>query len=110
MSLGSRIRELRLIKGWTQTELARRSGVSQPTISAYETDSDKDHKVDVLFRIAGALQVSPDYLRTGKGPVDLQDLHGSISDLMREVQECSEDEIGLALSIFRTIKSQRRKE
>lgn len=110
MSLGSRIRELRVAKGWTQNELARRSGVSQPTISAYENDADKDHKVDVLFRIAGALQVSPDYLRTGKGPMDLQDLHGSMSDLVLEAQGCSEDEIGLALSIFRTIKAQRRKE
>lgn len=38
MTWGMKLRELRKEKGWTQTDLASRTGISQPTIADYERD------------------------------------------------------------------------
>jgi transcriptional regulator with XRE-family HTH domain len=53
-----RIEELRNAKGWSQAELARRSGVPQPTISRLEAR--KSNSIDLvnLERLADALGVN----------------------------------------------------
>lgn len=51
------IRELRLKKGWTQTELARRAGVKQGVLSYIESGKTKHPRSDTLVAIAGALGV-----------------------------------------------------
>lgn len=51
-----KIKGLRLARGYSQTELARRAGLSQPTISAVE--SGEEHvKATTLERLARALGV-----------------------------------------------------
>ena len=51
------IRELREKKGWTQTELARRSGVKQGVLSYIESGRTKHPRSDTLAAIAAALGV-----------------------------------------------------
>ena len=53
-----RLEELRNAKGWSQAELARKSGVPQPTISRLEAR--KTNSVDLanLERLADALGVN----------------------------------------------------
>lgn len=59
--LNKRIHELRLSFGWSQTELARRLGVSKQAVSNWENDNIQP-SVDVLIRLADAFGVTTDYL------------------------------------------------
>ncbi len=56
------IRELRQKKGWTQTELARRSGVKQGVLSDIENGKTKHPRIDTLAMIAKALGVPVEML------------------------------------------------
>ena len=51
------IRELREKKGWSQIELARRSGVTQSAISDIESAKTKNPRIDTMDAIARALNV-----------------------------------------------------
>lgn len=53
-----RIRELRGARGLTQQQLAARTGVPQPTISRLETGYTRTVDLDLLERIARALEVT----------------------------------------------------
>jgi transcriptional regulator with XRE-family HTH domain len=52
--LGQQIRDLRLTRGWTLAELARRAGTSAPTLHKYENGWDR-FELDTLRRIGAAL-------------------------------------------------------
>lgn len=49
------IRELREKKGWSQSELSRRSGVKQGVLSYIENGKTKHPRIDTLAAIAAAL-------------------------------------------------------
>jgi transcriptional regulator with XRE-family HTH domain len=55
---GEALRELRELHGWSQVELAKRSGVDQTTISAFESGR-KAFGPDRAVRLAEALNVHP---------------------------------------------------
>lgn len=59
--VGSNVRMLRQAKGWTQEELAERSGFSQHYISSLETGR-RNPTVVSLFLLAQALGTTPDVL------------------------------------------------
>ena len=61
------IRELRLKRGWTQTELARRSGVKQGVLSYIESGRTKHPRIDTLAALAAALGVPIEKLTTKAG-------------------------------------------
>ncbi len=60
--LAIRIKELRDVKGWSQAELARQSGVPQPTISRLEARQSDSVSLSNLERLAKALGCEPGYL------------------------------------------------
>ncbi len=70
-----RLQELREAKGWSQAELARQSGVPQPTISRIEAGKTGSIELANLERLAGALGVNaallivhePDKGKRGRG-------------------------------------------
>jgi transcriptional regulator with XRE-family HTH domain len=53
-----RIQELRESKGWSQAELARKSGVPQPTISRLESGKSRALNLKHLEKLARALGVN----------------------------------------------------
>ena len=59
-----RVAELRAAKGWTQEELAARSGVGRVTIARIERGGTTRVEFDVLDRLATAFGVDPGYLIT----------------------------------------------
>lgn len=62
MTTGEKIKQLRMEKGWTQEELAKRCGYSgKSVISKTETSGD-DVKSSKILRIASALGVNPERL------------------------------------------------
>lgn len=61
VDFGKRLRELRISRGWTQSQLSLRLGVTKSVISAYET-SLRYPSYDILIRIAALFGVTADYL------------------------------------------------
>ncbi len=61
MDLGNKITELRKLKNLSQSQLAKNIEVSREIIGRYERN-DATPSIDVAKRIAGALDVSLDYL------------------------------------------------
>ena len=62
MTLGTLLRQLRKDRGWTQGQLALRSGIDQSHLSKIERDVHDSVNAHVLARLAEALEVSVDYL------------------------------------------------
>jgi transcriptional regulator with XRE-family HTH domain len=58
-SLTLLLRPVRIEKGWSQTELARRAGVAAATISRIESGRVQGVGLGTLIRLADALEVSP---------------------------------------------------
>jgi transcriptional regulator with XRE-family HTH domain len=66
MKIGHRIKESREKKQFSQDELARRIGVSQPTISDWE-NSKTEPTVDNMRTLAVELDLWFEWLATGRG-------------------------------------------
>ena len=86
--LGTRIRQLRQKKRWSQEFLAKKSGTSAPTIQRLEFGSGKVG-YNTLFKIADALSVSVDYLKTGQEPKtpELDELEKTFERLMEKISK-----------------------
>lgn len=67
MKIGLRIKNLREERGYSQGELARRVGVTQPTVSDWENNK-TEPAVDNLRILATELDVFFEWLATGRGP------------------------------------------
>ena len=69
-TLGEIIREARIKRGWSQTELGQKAGLSRPTIARVEADSDVT--TTTLAKIAEALELTLELKgrlsRTGTDP------------------------------------------
>lgn len=65
--LGIRIAILRISKGWSQAELARRIGVSASTVGMYEQGR-REPSLGLLVRLAQELDATTDYLLIGETP------------------------------------------
>lgn len=63
--LGLRIALLRVEKGWSQAELAKRIGVSASAVGMYEQGR-REPSLMILVHLARELDVTTDYLLTGK--------------------------------------------
>jgi len=63
----NRLRHARTIRGLTQQELARRVGVTQPTISYIERGDALRVKKEMMKRIARALGINQTWLFDEKG-------------------------------------------
>lgn len=62
--IGSRIREIRERKGWTQDDLAREARMSKSFLSEIETGK-RSLGTETLLKVAAALGASVEYLATG---------------------------------------------
>jgi len=60
------LREARNRKGWTQVELATKSGVGQAVISLMETGRYTHPRFATVVKLAAALDIDPRALRFGQ--------------------------------------------
>jgi len=84
MQLAKRLKESRMAAGLSQTELAKRVGVTPGAISNLERGDSKSMAADHIFAAAKILRVSPEWLATGRGTKDGQGIavHLSTESLM----------------------------
>lgn len=64
-----RLRNARMLQGWTQKDLAVASNLSQSAIGNYESGQRLQPSSDALIKLTRALRVSPMWLSTGEGPM-----------------------------------------
>jgi len=92
VDFGQKLKKLRIDKGLSQSELARRVNITKSMISAYE-NSLRLPSFDVLINIANCFHVSSDYLLgvTREKTLDISSLSDSqveiISRLIDEFNE-----------------------
>lgn len=87
MGLPIRLREVRELRGFSQTKLGRIAGCRQDKICSYETGKSMP-QLDTLMRLADILQAPIDYL---VGRTDEMERKTMLTDVL------SEDEIDLIL-------------
>lgn len=92
MSLAIRVKQVRKNKGLSQQKLANLTNVHISNIGRYER-GDAQPSAEVLNRIAGVLEVSPDYLINGtiedKAESSLSD--NDLLNQFRKVEKLPED-------------------
>lgn len=62
LTIQERLKDLRLEKGWTLSELAQKTGLSRSALGSYEQDDYKDISHRAIYRLAKCYGVSADYL------------------------------------------------
>jgi transcriptional regulator with XRE-family HTH domain len=60
-AFGERLKQFRVAKGWTQTDLGEHIGISQRVVAYYETEGGTPAP-ELLIKLADALDVSTDVL------------------------------------------------
>ena len=103
--LGARIRQARTARKMSQLELADACGISVPYVSDVERGK-KCFSVDILLRIAQALQVSADWLLRLDIPQTDYAYHAEAAELLAD---CSQEEAALLLDLMSSMKQIMRK-
>ena len=101
VSIGKRIREIRIAAAMTQAELAECSGVEPSNISHIERAATKV-SLPTLVQIANALQVSLDELVYGSL---VKSTHVSVKRLDELIADCDTREMQAILEIVQTTKN-----
>ena len=84
MDMGERIKKIRKSKGWSQTELAEKIGITSGGLSGLEANK-KDASKTTIIKLSEVLEVSADYLLTGKeGTNDISEDERLILETLRE--------------------------
>ena len=100
-SIGSRIRQIRTEKKWTQAYLAEKSEVEPSNISHIERAATKV-SLPTLIRIANALEVTLDELVYGSL---IKCEHVSVKLMDQLLADCTPDEIKALTEVVRTTKT-----
>jgi transcriptional regulator with XRE-family HTH domain len=82
--LGQRLRRARQHRKKNQTQLAQAAGITQSSISDLETGATKEISGPTLIAISHALKVRPEWLVTGKLPIEYGEAE-ALSDDEREL-------------------------
>lgn len=67
MALARKLKELRLERGWTQQEVAKRSGVSRQSVSYLEQKDRERPPTEVLLKLARTFNIKPEELYQAAG-------------------------------------------
>lgn len=84
MTLGERVKRLRQDRGWSQAQLGQKLSVHQKQVSGYERDVHVP-STELLIRLAGAFDVSLDYLVSGSRG-DSQRIEVADRELIRHME------------------------
>lgn len=100
ISIGKRIKELRIEKGWTQAILAEKSDVEPSNISHIERAATK-LSLPTLVNIANALGVTLDEIAYGSL---VKSAHVSVKMIDDILSDCTDEELKSITEVIRTTK------
>lgn len=84
IEIGARIREARMMRGWTHEELARRMGVNWRSVQRWQKG--RLPRVETLRRLAEVLEVPPSYFLGESAPASLSELRERLAELAVRVE------------------------
>lgn len=99
-SIGQRIKNYRIERGWKQSELAEKSGVEPSNISHIERAATK-LSLPTLTNIANALGVSLDEIVYNSL---IQNEHISVKEINELLSDCKPHELTAIIEIIKTTK------
>lgn len=67
MALAQKLKQLRLERGWTQQEVAKRSGLGRGTVSYFEQKDRERAPADILLKFARAFNIKPEEIYQAAG-------------------------------------------
>jgi transcriptional regulator with XRE-family HTH domain len=103
VQIGSRIRNVRRERGWTQDQLANAVGVSRSAVAQWETGR-AGQVTGNLTRIAATLEVGVEYLMYGDDKRAASEVQqGDELALLRLYRECSPEDRQLLLRTARRL-------
>lgn len=95
MVFKDRLKEKRLEAGLTQVELAGKAGVTTRTIQNYELGNRKPANMEVIQRIADALNTTTEYLLGSSGAYVVEAQERSGAKAARDIEELVSEVTGL---------------
>ena len=101
ISIGNRIKELRITKGWTQAKLAEASGIEPSNISHIERAATK-LSLPTLVNIANALGATLDEIAFGSL---VKSNHVSVKIIDDILKDCTSEELKSLTEVIRTTKA-----
>jgi transcriptional regulator with XRE-family HTH domain len=99
MTFAKRFRESRLKAGLTQEELAQAIGVTNRTVSAWETGRAADVLAENLFAAADKMGVDPRWLATG-----VNDTSKKVTDITQNLGSLSPEKLETLRVLLRSLK------
>lgn len=115
-TLGQRLRKARENKGWSQTYVCKKLGISNSTLSGYERDY-REPDADMITTLANLYDVSTDYLLgktnnpTYRKDKDEEEFQEFIKDpelkrWYKELPKSNEEELRKLRKLWEIIKSE----
>ena len=101
VSIGNRIKEIRVAKEWTQAKLAEESGIEPSNISHIERAATK-LSLPTLISIANALNVTLDEIAYGSL---VKNAHISVKIIEDIISDCSSEELKALAEVMKTTKN-----
>lgn len=95
MGFKERLKEKRADAGLRQTELAAKAGVTTRTIQNYETGNRRPQQIEVIQRLADALNTTPGYLMGSEGPYVLEAQEKGGAAAARDIESLVSEVSGL---------------
>ena len=90
MTIGQKLKQLRTERGWTQSEVARRSGLERGYLAHLEIDSVANPSADTFLKLARAYNIRPEelyvaagYIREAKTAYDYEENPQQILDTIK---------------------------
>lgn len=80
MTVGKRLRQLRISKGLTQTDIAEMLGMTKGAIQKYECGQIRNFKADTIKVLCEYFQVSPMYFIYDEIPNHSKDINSILSE------------------------------
>lgn len=90
-TLGKRIAEMRIRKGWGQLDLGEKLGMSTSTIGMWEKGK-RDPSSAMIVKLSEVLGVSCDYLLKGEELPYTSTLNQKVQEFVREIMNTSTDQ------------------
>lgn len=98
----NRIKELRLLNGWRQEDLAQKLNTKRQTVARYET-GERGLDVDTILRLCDIFECSADYLlgRSPTGDLKLTPEEENIIMALRRADVRAVEMVNVALAPFK---------
>ncbi len=102
MSLGAKLKELRLRRGQSLQQVADAIGASKAHVFGLETEQVKNPSFGILKRLANHFKVSVEDLVEDE--FDAQEEDGSLVAMFRDLKTLNEDDLQIVKSVLESIK------